>query len=268
MSDLLEQDLRDTLAQQAARIDPHARARLCAIDYRPRRRRRPPLPALGALGVSGSAAAVVAVVALGSGAAPAFAGWSATPTSPLPGQLATAESQCGAAGGAPIITDTRGPYTASVYADGRTCLQGAGESLQSSRSGGDLSAVPAGQVQLTGAGLADSSGQALTMVDGRTGAGVQGVVVHRSDGTSVTATVSDGWYLAWWPGAVRATSADVTSAGGTETQAFPVEPGASTPTCPAGSHCSSGYGFGSAPGSGSSVQQAGTVRSGFATGKR
>lgn len=72
MSDLLEQNLRDIFSERAAQIDPAASARLRAIDYRPRWRRRPALPALGALGVSATAAAVVAVATLASSAAPAF----------------------------------------------------------------------------------------------------------------------------------------------------------------------------------------------------
>ncbi len=126
MSDLLEQNLRDTLSQRAARIDPDASARLRAIDYRPRRRRIPALPALGAFGVSATAAAVVAVT-LGSSAAPAFAGWSATPTPARTTQLAAAGQQCSANLGTPVLTDTRGPYTASIYANATSshlCLQG------------------------------------------------------------------------------------------------------------------------------------------------
>ena len=91
MIDLLEQKIRKTLSTRAEEIDPAAIARLRAIDYRPRRRRVPALPALGALGVSATAVAAVVAVTLGSSAAPAFAGWSPTPTPPAAGQLAAAE---------------------------------------------------------------------------------------------------------------------------------------------------------------------------------
>jgi hypothetical protein len=250
MSDLLEQTLRETLSERAAQIDPATSARLRAIDYRPRRRRVPALPALGALGVGGTAAVVVAVVTLGSSAAPAFAGWSPTPTSPAAGQLAAAGQACSANLGTPVLTDTRGPYTASIYAgatSSHTCLQGGSLSIASSNSGRNPAEVPAGQVQLNGSGMKNSSGQALTLVDGRIGAGVTAVTIHRGDGSSVQATVSGSWYLAWWPGTVPATTADVTTSTGTVTEHFPSTPhGPASAGCPAGSRCSSGYSFGSA----------------------
>jgi hypothetical protein len=250
MSDLLEQNLRETLSERATQIDPAASARLRAIDYRPRRHRVPALPALGALGVSATAAAVVATVVLGSSAAPAFAGWSPTPTSPATGQLAAAEQACSATLGTPVLTDTRGPYTASIYADAtssHTCLQGGSLSIASGNRGPNQANVSAGQVQLFGSGMQNSSGQALTLVDGRIGAGVTSVTIDRSDGSSVQATVSGGWYLAWWPGTAQATTADVTSGTGAVTEHFPSTPQGPTPAgCPAGAHCSSGYSFGSA----------------------
>jgi hypothetical protein len=255
MSDLLEQDVRETLAQRAAQIDPAASARLRAVDYRPRRRGVPAVSALGALGVSATAAVVIAAVTLGSSAAPAFAGWSPTPTPPLAGQLAAAEQACSANLGTPVLTDTRGPYTASIYADAttsHTCLQGGSLSIASSNSGPNQTDISAGQVQLNGLGMKNSSGQALTLVNGRIGTGVTSVTIERSDGSSVRATVSGGWYLAWWPGTVRATTADVTTTTGTVVERFPSTPqGPAVPPCAAGSRCSSGYGFGSA-GAGSS----------------
>jgi hypothetical protein len=246
MSDQLEQNLRDIFSERAAQIDPAASARLRAIDYRPRR--RPALPALGALGVSATAAVVVAVVTLASDAAPAFAGWSRTPTPPAAGQLAAAEQACRANLGIPVLTDTRGPYTASIYADATSshlCLQGGSLSIASSNSGASQVGVPAGQVQLTGSGMRNSSGQALTLVDGRIGAGVTSVTIDRSDGSSIQATVAGGWYLAWWPGTAQATSADVKTASGTETEHFPSTPGPASAPCPGGGRCSSGYGYGS-----------------------
>jgi hypothetical protein len=75
MNDLLEQSLREALSERAAQVDPASLTRLRAVDYHPRRRRLGTLPTLGAVGMTGVAAAVTAVVILGSGAAPAFAGW-------------------------------------------------------------------------------------------------------------------------------------------------------------------------------------------------
>jgi hypothetical protein len=260
MSDLLEHDLREAFSERAALITPDASARLRALDYHPRSRRLPSWPAMGTLGLSGAAAAAAAAIILGSSAAPAFAGWTANPTAPVPGQLATAEQQCGAGAGTPVLTDTRGPYTASIYSDGSTCVQGNGIQISSS-GGGATSSIPAGRIELNGTGQSDSDGHALTMVDGPIGAGVTGVTITRSDGSSVQATVKNGWYLAWWPGTARAVTAQVSSANTTSTQSFPTAPDRPTPPCPAGSHCASGYGFSSAgahPDGRSTVRTAGS----------
>jgi hypothetical protein len=264
MSDLLEQDLRGALADRAALITPEASARLRAVDYRPRSRSLPSRPALGALGLTAAVAAATAAILLGSSAAPAFAGWTASPTAPLPGQLAAADQGCGTSAGTPVLTDTRGPYTASIYAGGSTCVEGNGITISSSREGGAPASIPAGTIELNGAGESDSEGHALTMVDGPIGAGVTGVAITRSDGSSVQATVQNGWYLAWWPGTEHAVTAQVASASGTSTQSFPTAPDQPNPACPAGSHCASGYGFGSGPGH--SSQQSATRISGSSTG--
>jgi hypothetical protein len=253
MSDLLEHDLREALAERAARVTPQASARLRAVDYRPRSgwldyrpqsRWRPSRRVLGGVGLSGVAAAVGTVILLASSAAPAFAGWTASPTRPSPGQLTAAEQDCRA--GAPVLTDTRGPYTASIYANGSTCTEGNGLNIRSALLGGGSSSAPAGTIALNGVGESDSAGNALTMVYGRIGTGVTGVTITRSDGSSVQATVANGWYLAWWPGTERAVTARVSTASGTSTQSFPAGPTRPAPACPAGAHCSSGYGFGSA----------------------
>ena len=134
MPDQLEQSLREALSQRAAQLDPTSITRLSAIDYHPRRRRFGVVSAVSALGVGGAAAALTAVFALSSGAAPAFAGWSATPTTPAPGQLVQAAQACGQDLGKPVLTDSRGPYTASIYADATTsdvCLSGNGVSMSS-----------------------------------------------------------------------------------------------------------------------------------------
>jgi hypothetical protein len=265
MSDLIEHDLREALFDQAALITSEASIRLRAVDYHPRSRWLPSRPALGALGLSGAAAAAAAAILLGSSATPAFAGWTASPTAPLPGQLAAAEQHCGAGAGTPVLTDTRGPYTASIFADGSTCLQGNGIRISSGSGDAAKSSIPAGTIELNGAGESDSDGHALTMVDGPIGARVTGVTITRSDGSSVQATVKNGWYLAWWPGTERAVTAEVTSASATSTQSFPTTaPDHPSPACPAGAHCASGYGFRSAPahGAGRSTVRMGGSSSG------
>jgi hypothetical protein len=108
--------------------------------------------------------------------------------------------------------------------------------------------VAAGQIGRGGGGMQDSAGNALTLVNGRTGAGVTAVTIERSDGSSVQATVANGWYLAWWPGTVTATNAEVTTASGTSIVAFPSTPALPAPSCPSGARCAAGYSFGSGSG--------------------
>ena len=91
-----------------------------------------------------------------------------------------------------------------MYANGSTCVAGKGIEITASSDGGARSSIPAGTIELNGAGESDSDGHALTMVDGPVGAGVTGVTVIRSNASSVQATVQNGWYLAWWPGTERA----------------------------------------------------------------
>jgi hypothetical protein len=248
-----EQSLCEALSQRAAQLDPHSIARLSAIDYRPRRHRFGAVPAVSAVSAGGAAAALIAGFALSSGAAPAFAGWQATPTNPGPGQLAQAAQACGRDLGSPVLTDSRGPYTASIYAGSTTsdvCLKGDRVSMSSSSTSAVPVSVGAGQLELDGGGTRDAAGDALTLVDGRTGAGVTAVTIKRSDGSSVRATVANGWYLAWWPGTVTATNAEITTASGTSTAAFPSTPALPAPRCPSGAHCAAGYSFGSGGGHG------------------
>ena len=155
MPDQLEQSLREALSQRAAQLDPNSIARLSAIDYRGRRRRFGVVSAVSAVGVGAAAAALAAVFALSSGAAPAFAGWKAAPTSPAPGQLAQAAQACGRDLGNPVLTDSRGPYTASIYADSTTsdvCLSGNGVSMSSRSTSATPVRVAAGQIDLDGSG--------------------------------------------------------------------------------------------------------------------
>ena len=250
MTDRLEQNLREAFSHRDAQLDGAAIKRLRANDYRPRRTRLR-RPAIGAtLGGVGLASIAVAIVALGSGAGPAFAGWQATPTIATPSEVTQAQQNCGQGLGAPIVTDSRGPYTAAVYQQSTTsavCLSGAGVSMSSSSSSSTTkaAAIAPDVIQFGGGGMRDTSGDALTLSDGQVGSAVTAVTIDLSDGTSVQATVSNGWYLAWWPGDVRALDAQITTPSGTDTVTYPAAPDLS---CPSGGKCSVGYGFSSGGG--------------------
>lgn len=249
MTDQLEQGLREAFSRRAAQLDQDSITRLSAIDYKPRRRRLGKLPAIGGLAGVGIAGAVAVIVSLSAGTAPAFAGWQSTPTKPAAGQLAQAAQACGQGLGSPVLTDSRGPYTAAIYANSTTddlCLTGNGVSMQSRSSSSTPMSVAAGQIQFGGGGTRDSAGNDLTLADGRIGTGVTTVTLELSDSSSVQTTVDNGWYMAWWPGKATATNAEITTASGTSTVKYPAAP--TLPACPTGSHCSSGYSFGSSGG--------------------
>ena len=248
MTDRLEQNLREAFFERDAQLDRTAITRLRATDYQPRRPRPLRLPAISALGAGGLAAVAAVIVALGSGASPAFAGWQAAPTVAAPSAVTQTQQSCGQGLGTPILSDSRGPYTALVYEQTGTssvCLSGAGVSMSSSSSSSSSKApaIAPDVIQFGGGGMRDTSGDALTLSDGQVGSAVTAVTIDLSDGTSVQATVSNGWYLAWWPGDVRGLDAQVTTASGTDTVTYPAAPDLS---CPSGGKCSVGYGFGGA----------------------
>ena len=233
MNDLLEPILRDTFEKRAGQLDPAVRRRLMAVDYRPRRRWMRPLPALGVAGLAGAAAAVALalIFTLGSTPSPAFAGWSPTPTAPRQGEVARALNQCRF--GHPVLIDTRGPFTAAVYA-GRhtvgTCLDG-----PRFESGGTASStlapIKATQIQVTEETAAGPGNATATVLDGRVGAKVTGVAIRLSDGRKVTATVAHGWYLAWWPGRPHGTAAEITTETGTHAFRLPAPDSVGAGSC-------------------------------------
>jgi hypothetical protein len=183
--------------------------------------------AAGALaGAGGVTAAVVAVVTLGAGASNAFAGWSATPTKPAPGRLAAALADCRSrstiAGLAPKVSDTRGPFTMSVYADrdqSATCITGPTFTAVSGSVSRAPVSVPAGRI-LLGTSHTSRDGQAYSFSEGRTGADVTGVTLILDTGTRVQATVANGWFVAWWPGSHDVKRAEITTPDGVHTQTF------------------------------------------------
>src|SRR6185437_5310620 len=160
MNDQLESDLREALRARAAQVPAAAAIRLTRLDYRPRTRRLRPPVAIGAVASAAAAAGTLAVIiSLGAGASNAFAGWTAKPTKPTPGQLAAAGAACqhsqSSVAGVPLaLADARGPFTFSVYADSEStisCIQGPSfVALSQSQSSTPVS-VPADQVQLASA---------------------------------------------------------------------------------------------------------------------
>jgi hypothetical protein len=237
--------VRNAFQERAWRHDATAAARLLAIDYQPREHRLPVVPLLSAAGLTGAAAVLAAALTLGSSAAPAFAGWTPTPTVPAPRQIASALRRCSSelrvlASGAPELVETRGPYTAAVYArpgGAGACVQGASVSFSGTASNLGTTQVGAAQIQTFFVIGTDSSGRSFTVLDGRLGADVKAVRIARNNGTTVTATLSHGWYLAWWPDSAHATHALITTSSGIQTASLPPAVTQRAPSCGRTSRC-------------------------------
>jgi hypothetical protein len=247
MTDQLQTELRAALRERAAQVPAASVVRLAHLDYHPRTRRLRPPVAIGALvGAAGTAGAVAVVISLSAGASNAFAGWTAKPTPPAPGQLAAARAGCEASqspiAGLPLkLADTRGPFTFSVYADANssaTCITGPMFTAVSSNTTSVPITVPAGHILLSSSHASNRGGAAYSWADGRAGDGVSAVKLVLDDGSSVQATVANGWFVAWWPGPHGVRSADITTTAGTTTQTFDL--GQQSPCGPA--PCSGGEG--------------------------
>jgi hypothetical protein len=235
MTDQLESDLRHALHARAGEVPATSLTRLTGVDYRPRTRGLRSPVAIGALaGGAGAAGAAVALVSLTAGASSAFAGWTSTPTPPSPTQLQAAAADCKARSpidGLPLVlADTRGPFTFEIYADSQQtaeCISGPSFTSVSGSFSSAPVTVPAGKVLLTSAHETARDGQAYSFADGHTGSGVTGVTLVLDNGATVQATVDNGWFVAWWPGAHEVKAADVTTPAGTTRQSFDVQrPGA------------------------------------------
>ena len=158
---------------------------------------------------------------------------------------------------APVDTDTRGPYTVIVYQDGSadaTCFNGPsfsvvnaesengnGQRSQSnsvgfaktgvSSTGTGSSTVSVGtlvgndsdgviQMTVSHLDLNSASGGPYTLVEGQIASGVTNVTLVRSDGEVIQATTGGGWLVAWWPGTVGISSAEVTTSSGQTSETF------------------------------------------------
>ncbi|MFD0890503.1 hypothetical protein ACFQ08_38675, partial [Streptosporangium algeriense] len=159
------------------------------------------------------------------GGGSATAAWTATPY-PVNGDRAadaqekcldeardTAKSTTGREPGfRPVVTEGRGPWTLVYVNDGGsrlaeiTCLFRDGDlfGLQGSSPGTAAQAlppVPAGSARAVLGSVMSSSEESLRIVTGRVGAGVTGLELATEAKDNVTATVTGGYFAAWWPDA-------------------------------------------------------------------
>jgi hypothetical protein len=201
-------------------------------------------------------AAVLVVGTTGGGPPNAFAGWSVTPTTPPAGQLASAEAACAQrmpvlASLVPTVVDARGPTSMLVYADSGTsvptprfpagrpfttvCITGVPAFGTVGASGSTAATVDPDTIT---PGLDDqgktADGQGFGSLDGKVGTNVTALSLVLDDGTTVAATISGGWFAAWWPTHQDAQYAEVTTSSGTSQQpvygpAGPAVPSATGP---------------------------------------
>jgi hypothetical protein len=151
------------------------------------------------------------------------------------------------------VEDVRGPFTLVAYqasdgsaANSASCLTGGsswsggpqvmmsngdGVSISSGAAGGTARAQGQGFSSISNSppsvetiGDLSTDWNSLSNDDvaiGQAGSGVTGVTLALNDGTNVIATVANGYFAAWWPGNFAVSSADVSTAQGTATTAFP-----------------------------------------------
>ena len=261
MNELLESELRAALTARVDAVPADTAPRLRDRDYRPRVRSLRPPTAIGGVALAAAAIAAVLILELGSATPQAFAGWSATPTTPTAGQVSGAEAACrtelGATAGArgnsalsPVLTDTRGPFTFVIFAsrDARasaSCITGPRLiTTSNSVQVGDGPGLSADQILLSS--YYDTHGDdALAFAEGHAGSSVSAVTLVLSDGAKVQTSLANGWFVAWWPGDRGIATAEVTTPQGTRSQAIGVS---WLPPCPAGARCSGASSTGGGPG--------------------
>jgi hypothetical protein len=221
-----EDRLRDALRAQSESVgDVPVWAAIRTRAERRRARRTTRTAVVMACAVAVTAAVIVGVGIPGTHNPGAFAAWSAAPSAPTAGQVAAAESECStrstaqqktavtkpgqpAATLSPVAVDTRGPFTLIWYA-GNTWYAGSTQALCISGPSftkiwpGSLTyGVPASPVDAKIALLSHTGADrdAYTVLAGWVGPTVTALTLDLNDGTTVTATIANRAFLAWWPG--------------------------------------------------------------------
>ncbi|MFI6511921.1 hypothetical protein ACIBCT_30335 [Streptosporangium sp. NPDC050855] len=240
MNDTLDQALRDldpavTPSDLEVGADPRARALLARVVATDPTKAPAPATSGPRLLTAGRLAAVCGGVAAGIAAAlllpgvfgggSAMAAWTATPHAVSGDRATDAQQTCldsardttknttgRELGFRPVVTEGRGPWTLVYVNDGSghlaeiTCLLRDGDLVgsQGSTPGPDarpLPPVPAGSARATLGAVMSTSEQSVRIVTGRVGADVAGLELSTEAKGSVTATVTGGYFTAWWPDA-------------------------------------------------------------------
>ena len=172
---------------------------------------------LGRGAVSFAAIAVGAVVLWVASAAPftagpriTFAGWAPNPIAPDVALTAASESVCGMQQGTSATSlraqDQRGTAAALLFEDGgqlSVCLvtrDNAGAVVAAAAGASHLASNPGTlAVDTTLSAPASAQNPGVMVVAGRISPAAASVDVHREDDIVVHATVTSGFFLAWWP---------------------------------------------------------------------
>ncbi len=242
--DPLESDLRAAFAARFASVAPERELRLRAYDYRsPTTRRRRLWAAMGT-GATALTGGVVATILMLSSGASVAEGWTPVPSAPSSAALAAAAESCNRAEnqsgppvmtGTPVLAEARGSYTAAIYVSGQAayiCIANGHKATHVAMKNLLFDAAPGpnqlGDPSGFGGGAAGFPGSASSAVgserdvSGLAGSDVSAVTFGFADGSTVEATVENGWYFAWWPGDRWPTSAQVTTGSGTLTSPMSV----------------------------------------------
>ncbi len=237
MNHQMDVDEDAAIASLIRRAFSSYRAERRQLEPSPERRSLASRRRLLALAAAGPATVIViAVLIIQSLAAPpeAFAGWTAVPSAPDPASAAVVEHECrkflpeaaqlsdermfneeqrhrmeavGNPATLPLVAqDRRGEVTLALFTDGHLY---ADCTIRTSGRGsaaigiGWFEGEPDRAVRLVGGVKAEGSDDVPPMhsVIGQVGPDVASVVIERSEGEPVTATVADGYFLAWWPSA-------------------------------------------------------------------
>lgn len=165
-----------------------------------------------------------AIVLLSCGVASAYGRGTPVSTTPTRAALAAATAACNwvhnhdkppVLGGSPVLAVARGRYTAQIYVEGKKVYHCVSDGNRGHTGVGfdggllTLHAAPApDQLGLPAGGGGSAPGfagsaphqQSVVLHDlGRAGSDVSAVAFVFADGTTVDATVKNGWYFAWWP---------------------------------------------------------------------
>ena len=183
--------------------------------------------------VAAGAAAIAAVsLVVPGGSGTAYASWTGTPTPVLAGDVTAVTAACrdsltsegthsplesATFDAPPAIAERRGDYVFLMFtrASAQAALAvdcvaeirpGSGDVDEISGGAGGavagdapLTAPDADAVEVTSIGEFNLDGTAAS-VAGRIGSDVTAVIIHAGERT-VAATLSNGWFVAWWPGA-------------------------------------------------------------------